>query len=270
MRVIHYDFPSDGSSNEFNMNPHHNGLITDIVQHKLTDFTTRDAAWFGRTSISKPTHYRESRSFSCGVGKWFREWTPDYYPYAYHRWDDCTTRRYDPAGDNWRNQKYYDSLEFVLDPTQGPNTYVFSRMGNYDTGDPKTSWRGDTALYFPLDRYGQDPPGSGHNYGFCTELHTTFVHQSGLKFEFTGDDDVWVFVNDSLVIDLGGIHIALNAILNLDDLENLEYGRIYNFDLFQCERHVWHSTSRMVTNIKMVPPKGSPSAQWRRNYSMNH
>ena len=174
-----------------------------------------------------------------------------------------------PRGPTGRTHKYYDSLDFTLDPSQGPSTYVYSRMGNYNTGDPTTSWRGDLSEYFPpiLETRGQDPAGSGHNFGFCTELHTTFIYQSGLKFEFTGDDDVWVFVNNNLVIDLGGIHPAASAFLQLDDLTSLQFGEEYNFDFFQCERQRVNSSSRIVTNIKMVPPQGKPVAQWRRDYN---
>ena len=169
-------------------------------------------------------------------------------------------------GDAWRNTKVYDSLPFTLDISQGPYTYVYSHMGNYDTGDPTTSWRGDASEYFPLDARGNDPSWASHNFAFCTELHTTFQYQSGLKFEFTGDDDIWVFVNDSLSIDLGGVHIAKSSFLDLDDLVNLRFGNTYDFDFFQCERHENHSSSRIVTNIKMALPKGNPVASWRRDY----
>jgi fibro-slime domain-containing protein len=138
-------------------------------------------------------------------------------------------------------------------------------MGNMNTGDPVTSWRGEQE-FFPLDYRGIDPAGTAHNYSFCMELHTTFLHQSGLKFEFTGDDDVWVFINNTLMMDLGGIHSSTNAILNLDDITWLNYGNTYPFDLFQCERHTLNSTHRSVTNIKMGRPWGKPSSNWHRDY----
>jgi fibro-slime domain-containing protein len=279
MRVIHYDFPSDGRANEFNMPLYVNWVQKGMVNTLLTDFTTTDASWFGRPRIPKPTRRPNSiANCNCGLNKWFRLntgndfWIPKYAAEdaGNPAWfANCSNTKYDPSGDNWRNRRVYDSLEFVLDPNEGPSTYVFSRMGNYDTGDPVTSWRGDVDEYFPIDHLGPDPvrPGNRRNYSFCTELHTTFIHQSGLKFEFTGDDDVWVFINDSLVIDLGGLHPATNSIIQLDDLRSLRYGEVYNFDFFQCERHEDRSSSRIVTNIKMIPPLGKPVAGWRRDYN---
>jgi fibro-slime domain-containing protein len=155
--------------------------------------------------------------------------------------------------------KYKDSLPFVLDPTQGPETYVFSRKG--DLVEPG---------YFPLDTINgvrvNDPPDMNHNYSFCTELHTTFKYQSGLKFDFWGDDDVWVFINRHLVIDLGGVHKSASAYVDLDAMTGLTYGQKYDFDLYQCERCPGASVSRMVTNIARPQLKGKPVASWKRDY----
>jgi fibro-slime domain-containing protein len=267
LRVIHYDYKTDGSNPEFNMSGYVDGVYTHMVKTTLTDFTPKDANFFGRSTIGKPTRDQNTPNRSCGLNMWFKDWVifQNQYNYASSA-SNCNTTTFNAAGNAWQNTKYYDSLEFNLDPTQGPSTYVYSRMGDYDTYDATTSWRGDSAEYFPIDKYGQDPPHSGHNYSFCTELHTTFVYQSGLKFEFTGDDDVWIFVNDNLYVDLGGLHNAKSMFLNLDKMTDLTFGNTYNFDLFQCERHMIHSSSRIATNLKMAPPKGNPVAGWKRDY----
>lgn len=276
LRVIHYDYPADGRANEFNQ-PVRLGVYKDMVQPVLTNYTSTDAAFFGRSTIPKPTRNLITPNRNCGLSQWFQvrssQLTRPFYTNANdYKANNCTATEPVPFGGSWTSKKVYDSLEFKLVPTQGPSTYVYSRMGNYDTGDPTTSFRGDPSEYFPkaLDDLGQDPAGAGHNFGFCTELHTTFIYQSGLKFEFTGDDDVWVFVNGKLAIDLGGIHGSTSAFLQLDDLHDLEFGKEYTFDFFQCERMQWHSTSRIVTNIKMLPPQGKPVAQWRRDYSSSN
>ena len=157
----------------------------------------------------------------------------------------------------------------------------------------------DTNRFFPIDGelFDADPnnpdrgpfiddDGNVRNYHFTYELHTTFKYEAGSVFTFRGDDDVFVYVDDKLVVNLGGIHVALQGTLDLQanrlevtapegspDLPldaslgftesiqggvaatlslNLEEGKEYPLDFFFAERNCCGSNFRMETNLVFI------------------
>lgn len=114
--------------------------------------------------------------------------------------------------------------------------------------------------FFPLspaEGFGETPPGQGRNFLFTTEIHTQFSYVAGQVFTFRGDDDLWIFVNGKLALDLGGMHGERTASIDFDAQATelgISPGGTYGMDVFHAERHTTQSNFYMETNIACFTP----------------
>jgi fibro-slime domain-containing protein len=116
----------------------------------------------------------------------------------------------------------------------------------------------DDDMFFPIDGQGFGNEGNAHNYHFTLELHTSFVYEGGEMFTFRGDDDLFVFVNGILALDLGGVHPPMEDTIDFDaQATNLGItpGNVYAIDLFFAERHTSQSNFRIETTIACFEPQ---------------
>lgn len=135
-------------------------------------------------------------------------------------------------------------------------TLVRQADGSYVFDDKLDDLYKSKGGFFPIDGmlFGNPPVKSGidRNFHFTLEIRTTFTYDASANqvFMFTGDDDVWVFINGKLVIDLGGIHGAQSQYVELNRLGLID-GQNCTLDLFYAERNRVASNCRITTNLDL-------------------
>jgi fibro-slime domain-containing protein len=140
------------------------------------------------------------------------------------------------------------SKPLTINLTRASNSSIYTFD---DRTDPTFSSRGG---FFPIngELYGNSA-GDNKNFHFTFELATDFVYKrnQGQVFTFTGDDDVWVFIDNKLVIDIGGVHGAVSQTINLDRLSWLTDNSTYRLNFFFAERHRTQSNCKIETTLQL-------------------
>lgn len=157
---------------------------------------------------------------------------------------------------------YSNTNQFPIDGMYQGN-YQWDNIGGMSPSGGTIADRGGQAK-------GDD--GNWHNFSYTFELHISFTYQTGQYFTFFGDDDVYVFINKKLAVDLGGVHTQVSGTVNLDTGAQtytnstggampagwnktvplgLTPGQAYQFDFFYCERHTTGSHMQITTTIPL-------------------
>lgn len=248
VKVIFYDYKTDGSNPNFEPPGYtdgtHGGLRTGMVMDQL--------------GVDQKPALRMNITFNDRIEEWFRPGastdptTQFVYNNVEKRWNWTNLTNYSGRPDEWVLQSFdpnydmativmYDSLGFwLVDSATG--TYEFNSQAFFPLDG-----RGWGSALPPSPPYGFTNP-DNHNYGFAMELHVQFTYREGLVFNFTGDDDVWAFIDGRLQMDLGGIHGPETGAIDLDTL-GLTIGETYTLHFFYCERHVTGSHIQITTNL---------------------
>ena len=121
-------------------------------------------------------------------------------------------------------------------------------LGNDSTGETTAKYTSDASLnvdsanstgsvstkygFFPFNENTTSKSAARYNYGYGAKLEIPFTltstgtvedkykNEIPIRFYFSGDDDVWVFIDDQLVLDIGGDHARVSGVLEFDQRDN--------------------------------------------------
>jgi fibro-slime domain-containing protein len=154
--------------------------------------------------------------------------------------------------DAWYNDANGESLAVsgaLLLEADAKGAYVFDSA---NTGFYPIDGKGFTAAPAQETTAQADPvvnDGRQHNFGFSTEIRYFFQYRGGESLTFSGDDDLWIFINRRLALDVGGLHPPVARTLDVDASAKalgLVVGGLYEVALFHAERHSGGSNFRLT------------------------
>jgi fibro-slime domain-containing protein len=119
--------------------------------------------------------------------------------------------------------------------------------------------------FFPIDGQGLGNYGAtGHNYHFTMSYSQAFTYDSSKAnlFDFAADDDLYIFINGKLWVEIGGIHpVGTTKTYNLNTAApslGLVDGGVYQYQLFFAERHTFQSA--LIATLPAPVPEANAFA----------
>ena len=148
----------------------------------------------------------------------------------------------EPDVDYWCFDSKDTTLYLKQDSGQNPDSKYFlqsqstsNRESSKNTGSTSNETPKILYGYFPFNETADPGVASTYNYGFGTKLQMDFTLtddgmletdngngtkvKTSIKFFFSGDDDVWVFIDGQLALDVGGAHGKVSGLLEFGETE---------------------------------------------------
>ena len=170
--------------------------------------------------------------------------------YLFGGTDDKAVTNYTPAGGllTLGDDGYYDFDADSQYAAYDTTLRKFNLSPQHSCADQAT-----TPCFTPFGNTGEDRYSFGMNLGANFYMPKGgMVNNQPMVFNFTGDDDVWVFIDDVLVLDLGGIHQALSGSINFADGTIDYHGKLPSYEnspatsidkAFEAAGKTWDSAS---------------------------
>ncbi|MFC1584609.1 fibro-slime domain-containing protein [Fibrobacterota bacterium] len=179
-----------------------------------------------------------------------------YVPCAYNndleRWFTEDAGNIDPA------KRVIEVSEFFPMEYQSEGVYNYNNPSFFPL-DGKSNTLVDQGIEAGIE----GPDSKLHNFGFTVHLRTEFTYRqkaaNNSRIAFTGGDDFWVYIDNILIMDFGGIHNKSGGPVHLkqlidDGVLELEEGENYTLDFFYAKRHTHHTGFNLSIHLDLLKP----------------